>query len=136
MCRSRGDFSKDDPDDPMRTAMRQMVGVFAQLERAMIAKRLRDGRRHKSDLGGYGHGAPPDGYRAEGRALVPDPGEQETLSRIRQFRAEGASLREIARALTNEGRRPRRGERWCLFRDAPASFNAERLWLTLADPRE
>jgi DNA invertase Pin-like site-specific DNA recombinase len=32
-----------DPDDPIRTAMRQMMGVFAQLERSMIAAQLRHG---------------------------------------------------------------------------------------------
>ena len=36
-----GPVLQDDPDDPMRTAMRQMAGVFAQLERAMLVKRLR-----------------------------------------------------------------------------------------------
>lgn len=38
------EVQRDDPDDPMRTAMREMAGVFAGLERRMIAKRLRDGR--------------------------------------------------------------------------------------------
>jgi len=35
-----GEVLQDDPDDPMRTAMRQMMGVFAQLERAHISARL------------------------------------------------------------------------------------------------
>ena len=39
---------RDDPDNPMRTAMRQMAGVFSQLERSMIAERLRDGRKAKA----------------------------------------------------------------------------------------
>jgi DNA invertase Pin-like site-specific DNA recombinase len=39
-----GEVPPDDPDDPMRTAMRQMAGVFAELDRRMIVKRLRDGR--------------------------------------------------------------------------------------------
>jgi DNA invertase Pin-like site-specific DNA recombinase len=46
-----GEVLRDDPDDPMRTAMRQMVGVFAQLERAMIAARMRAGRRLKAQRG-------------------------------------------------------------------------------------
>ncbi|NEW71007.1 recombinase family protein [Streptomyces rhizosphaericus] len=45
------------PDDPMRTAMRQMRGVFAQLERSVIAARLRHGRREKAEQGGYAYGA-------------------------------------------------------------------------------
>ena len=44
-----GEVLRDDPDDPMRRALRQIVGVFAELDRAMTVKRLRDGRRAKSD---------------------------------------------------------------------------------------
>lgn len=33
----------------MRTAMRQIAGVFAALERATIAKRMRDGCRAKAE---------------------------------------------------------------------------------------
>src|SRR5215469_8140179 len=43
---------EDDPDDPMRTAMRQMRGVFAQLDRALIIKRMRNGRKAKAADGG------------------------------------------------------------------------------------
>lgn len=48
-CGDGGEVLPDDADDPMRTAMREMAGVFAQLDRAMITKRLRDGRRVKAD---------------------------------------------------------------------------------------
>jgi DNA invertase Pin-like site-specific DNA recombinase len=54
-----GEVLTDDPEDPMRTAMRQMAGVFFQLDRAMIVKRLWDGRRLKAERGGYAHGRPP-----------------------------------------------------------------------------
>jgi hypothetical protein len=37
----------NDPDDPMRTVIRPVMGGFAELDRAMIAKRLRDDRRVK-----------------------------------------------------------------------------------------
>ena len=53
-----GEVTPDDPDDPMRTAMRQMAGVFAQLDRAMVIKRLRNGRQTKAERGGYAGGAP------------------------------------------------------------------------------
>jgi DNA invertase Pin-like site-specific DNA recombinase len=107
-----GEVLADDPADPMRTAMRQMAGVFFQLDRAMIVKRLRDGRRHKAETGGYAHGRPPYGWRAEGGELVEDEAEQVVLARIQQLHAEGSSLRTIAAALEAEGHRPRRGQRW------------------------
>ncbi len=107
-----GELREDDPDDPYRTAMRQMRGVFSQLERATIRKRMRDGRRLKAEQGGYAGGAPSLGFRAEGRALVPDDEEQAVLGRIVALRGQGASLRAICDALEAEGLRSKRGGRW------------------------
>ena len=107
-----GEVVQDDPDDPMRTAMRQMVGVFSELERAMITKRLRNGRREKAAQGGYAQGRPPFGYRAEGGELVPDKAEQDALKVMRRMRDRGSSYREIASALTDKGISPRQSERW------------------------
>lgn len=87
-----GEVMEDDPDDPMRTALRQMVGVFAQMERGMIAARLRAGRRRKHAEGGYAYGGPPYGFRAERGALVPVPHEQAIVCRMSELRAEGLSL--------------------------------------------
>lgn len=113
-----GEILQDDPEDPMRTAMRQMMGVFAQLERGMIAARLRSGRRLKAEQGGYAYGAPPLGKKAvkvheeKGnkitRELADDEAERKTLDRILGLRREGASVREIARTLEAEGHKPKR----------------------------
>ena len=105
-------MAHDDPDDPMRTAMRQMMGVFAQLERGMIVARLRRGRQVKKDLGGYAHGRPPYGYLAEGGALVPVAQEQAAISRARELSKRGKSLRQIADVLGQEGHLPRTGRTW------------------------
>jgi DNA invertase Pin-like site-specific DNA recombinase len=107
-----GEVVQEDPDDPMRTAMRQMVGVFARLERGMVAARLRAGRRRKAARGGFAYGAPPYGKRAVAGELVEDPAEQQVIARIRELHTGGVSLREIARTLNAEGVRPRRGKRW------------------------
>jgi DNA invertase Pin-like site-specific DNA recombinase len=107
-----GEVLADDPDDPMRTAMRQMAGVFFQLDRAMIVKRLRDGRRHKAEAGGYASGRPPFGWRAEGKELVEDPIEQATLARLLTLHGEGRSLRAIGAQLDSEGLPARGGGSW------------------------
>src|SRR5438105_1838807 len=108
-----GEVPRDDPDDPMKTALRQMIGVFAQLERGMIAARLRSGRLLKAERGGYaGFGAPPYGTRSVAGVLVLDPAEHGGLKRARALRAAGASLRTIAKTLTAEGYRPKRTDRW------------------------
>jgi DNA invertase Pin-like site-specific DNA recombinase len=107
-----GEVLADDPEDPVRTFVRQVLGAVSQLEAGMIARRLRRGRLHKAESGGYAHGAPRYGWRAEGGELVPDPAEQAVVERIRALRADGASLRDIAGVLNAEGVRSKRGGRW------------------------
>jgi DNA invertase Pin-like site-specific DNA recombinase len=108
-----GQVLRDDPDDPMRIFVRQVMGAAAQLERNLVASRMRAGRRLKAERGGYaGFGSPPLGFRAEHREMAPDVDEQITLARITELRARGRSLREIAATLTEEGHRTKRGGRW------------------------
>jgi DNA invertase Pin-like site-specific DNA recombinase len=107
---SSREVPQDDPDDPMRTAMRQMAGVFAQLERAMAIKRMRNGRAEKHASGGYAYGGPPYGWRAVEHELVPDEAEQAVRARMRALRDSGASFRAIADALNAEGIPARRGQ--------------------------
>ncbi len=106
-----GEVRQDDADDPMRTAMRQMAGVFAQLERGMVVKRLRNGRQTKAAQGGHSVGRAPYGWHAQGGELVPEPEEQAVIARIRGWKAEGTSLAEIGRRLNAEGL-PSRAGRW------------------------
>jgi DNA invertase Pin-like site-specific DNA recombinase len=108
----RGEILEDDPEDPMRTAMRQMRGVFAQLERSMIRKRMMEGKRTKKAQGGYIGGAPPYGYSAVDGALVPDEDEQAALRRIVALHAQGVSLRGICKTMDAEGYRPKRSKAW------------------------
>jgi DNA invertase Pin-like site-specific DNA recombinase len=102
---------RDDPEDPMRTAMRQMAGVFAQLDRSLIVKRLRNGRETKAARGGHAVGAPPYGMRAADAELVRDDAEQAVVARICEWNHNGDSFAAIARRLNDAGVRARRG-RW------------------------
>ena len=102
----------DDPADPSRRLIRQVLGAVADYDRAMIRLRLTAGRRRKAERGGFTGGAPPYGRRAEDRELVVDVDEDVALARIRQLVDAGASLRTIGAALTAEGHRPRHGGRW------------------------
>lgn len=114
-----GPVPRDDPDDPMRTAFREMAAVFAGLERRLISKRLRDGRKAKAAAGGHATGAVPFGWRSEKRSadnphgrLVAVPAEQKALARMMEMCALGASSRQIAAVLTAEGHPTKRGGRW------------------------
>jgi hypothetical protein len=109
----QGEILPDDPEDPMRTTMRQMMGVFAQLDRGMTVAKLRRGRRIKGEQGKYAYGAPPYGWQAHKKELTLVEMEQAGRARARQLRDEDElSYREIAAVLDAEGLRPKRGERW------------------------
>lgn len=111
-----GEVLSDDPDDPMRTAMRQVVGVFAELDRRMVVKRLRDGRTAKASAGRKAVGAYVYGEQGQGegrdRDAAPHPGEAAAVARILELRAAGHSYRAIGRTLDAEGIRPRRAAAW------------------------
>lgn len=92
------------PADPYRRTVRQILSRAAANEQALAALRASSTRAAA--------GAPPYGYRSEDGDFVPEPSEQETLSRIAELRAKGATLREIAQTLEKEGRQPRRSDRW------------------------
>ncbi|HVF53170.1 MAG TPA: recombinase family protein [Actinomycetota bacterium] len=108
----QGEILQDDPDDPMRMGFRLMAGVFSQIERAMIAKRLRDGRKLKAERGGFAFGSPPLGFTAQDGALVPDEAEQAAVARIHELRAQGLSIRQVIATLEDEGHRTKRGGQW------------------------
>ncbi|MGI8520270.1 MAG: recombinase family protein [Actinomycetota bacterium] len=105
-------YLEDDPQDPSRKLIRQVLGAVSEYERAMISLRLRSGRMRKAELGGFAYGAPPFGYRAEDGVLVCEPSEQAAARRITELRAAGRSFREIAAALTAEGHRTKTGKTW------------------------
>jgi DNA invertase Pin-like site-specific DNA recombinase len=111
-----GRVLRDDPDDPMRTALRQVVGVFAELDRRMVVKRLRDGRLAKAASGRKAVGAYPYGFAATGkgrtRDAAPLPVEQAVVAEIVGARASGMTYRQIAALLDVSPHQPRRAERW------------------------
>lgn len=111
-----GEVLRDDPDDPMRTAIRQVQGVFAELDRKTVVKRLRDGRKAKADAGRHAVGQYAYGTRGVGkgreRDAAPREDEQATIARIVELRAQGASYRAICGVLDAEGKRPRKAVSW------------------------
>ena len=104
-----GEIQQDDPDDPMRTAMRQMAGVFAELDRRMIVKRLRDGRKAKAAEGGKAAGRYPFGWGKSGEIER----EQGVLAHIRVLRSQGRSWQDVADDLNKRAHfHTRAGGKW------------------------
>jgi DNA invertase Pin-like site-specific DNA recombinase len=102
----------DDPDDPSRQLIRQIMGAIGQYERSLIALRLRAGRDRKRALGGYSGGAPGFGWRAHDGDLEPVPGEQDVIETIRRLRGDGRSYAGVADELNARGLEARHGGRW------------------------
>lgn len=111
-----GEVAKDDLDDPMRNAMRQMMGVFAELDRKTVVKRLRDGRRAKAEAGRHAVGQYAFGYTGTGKGRERDAGEHSeekaVVDRVVELRSGGASYRTICATLDAEGLKPRRAATW------------------------
>lgn len=92
------------------------MDAFAERERKMVAKRLRDGRLAKAAAGRKAVGDYPFGYTATGkgreRDARPIEAEQKAVARIVELRRAGLSYREIATTLDAEGHKPRRAVSW------------------------
>ncbi len=108
-----GEHLEDDASDPMRTAMRQMRGVFHQLDRGLIVKRLTEGRTAKGEKGGYAYGAPRYGQQSVDKTLTPDELEEQHVQQMERWRdEEGLSIRAITARLNEQGIPSKRGGRW------------------------
>lgn len=100
-----GEVPQDDPNDPYRTFVRHVMGAAAQLERALIVKRMADGRRRAIERGRSIGPAPSFGWLKDlddpGR-LVPDPATfylvEEAVRRLNS----GSTLRKVGDFLSTQ----------------------------------
>jgi DNA invertase Pin-like site-specific DNA recombinase len=111
-----------DPDDPTRKLMRQMLGAFAEYEKAIITLRLAAGRAAKRATGGKGSGSYPFGWSKDG----PVEREQAVLSVIKTMLTNGDGFATIARYLNaRPDHQPRRGKKgWTRQMVAAVADNA------------
>lgn len=110
-----GPIKRDDPDDPMRTFVRQVMGAAAELERGLVRARLQGGRRRKAARGEWigGHRLHRRyGYEVVDAAYVPVEAEQRAIRRMAELREDGDTYRAVADALTTEGYEPPAGSAW------------------------
>ena len=94
-------------NDPANILFRQVIGAFAQFEKARIAERMSGGRKQKAKTGGYAGGGAPIGYTAQhGRkTLEVDTFKIVAVQRVFSIRNQnpGITLRAIAQKLNEEG---------------------------------
>lgn len=104
-------------DDPVAIAFRQIIGVFAELEKRQLVRRLQAGRSAKHRRGGYAGGQTiPYGLRVQGEGdeavLVANESEALVVKRIYEWRAAGQTLRSIAETLNDKGVPTQQGSQW------------------------
>ena len=102
--------------DPTRVLMRQIMGAFAQYERAVIVSRTRTARERIRARGGRCEGQAPYGYQVAGqkgqKRLEPIEAEQKVIQDVHTMRLQGRSIASIAKIL-NLGQIPsRHGKPW------------------------
>ena len=100
-----------DGDDPFRKAFRQMLGVFSEFEKAMIALRLEGGRERRARQGGW-HGGNIFGYSNKDGALEIEPQEAEIVKIIYELRSKKITLRKIAKHLNDLHCSTKRHTKW------------------------
>ncbi|MCA9359937.1 recombinase family protein [Candidatus Kaiserbacteria bacterium] len=89
-------------DDPFRKAFRQMLGVFAEFEKAMITLRMKNGRNN-AVAKGFWHGGQVYGYDASNGRLVINKSEADIVRRIFHMkRYQRMNCSQIARTLNAE----------------------------------
>lgn len=102
-----------DSKDPTRILFRQIMGSYAQFEKAMITMRLTAGRINKARKGKHAGGGVALGYQSKDRDLTIDEDRAETIKKIFYLkRYKRLGLRGIARELNARGIKTARGGQW------------------------
>jgi len=119
-AQGEGDL-RNDPEDPSRALIRQVLGAVSAYKRAMIVLRMKRGRMAKAAAGGFATGSPPFGWESDGEGGLREVASQQAAIRdIIKMREQGSSLQKIADELNNRGEpTKRKGGKWY-----PATVNA------------
>jgi DNA invertase Pin-like site-specific DNA recombinase len=108
-----GEVKRDDPDDPYRTFVRQVMSAAAQLERGLVVARMQGGRKRRKRQGYHIGGSRPFGYTVgEDGQLVPVAREQHLIRRVKGLRTRGWTYARIADKLNAEGKAAPAGGAW------------------------
>jgi site-specific DNA recombinase len=100
-----------DTGSPAGRMLVSMLGAFAEFERARIAERIADVAFDLRSRRKVYCRHQPFGYKRDGSTLVPDARQQAALATLRHMHSEGASYRQMAAWLTENGIQPK-GRAW------------------------
>lgn len=98
---------------PAARLIRQIMGAFAEYERAIIRERTALARAVKVGRG-EAIGPTPFGFRRSGKRLVPHSDEISVIEHVVSARQEGKSYQAICSTLNSDNVRTKRGKRWTI----------------------
>lgn len=102
-ARTGEDITEAVQSDPMRKALVQIQGVFAELEKGMLVQKLRKARTQVKIATGRCEGRKPFGYY---------PGEKDRLELIFELWKQGHVISQISMYLNIKGIKTRSGGKW------------------------
>lgn len=101
-----------DTSTPTGKMILTMMAAVAELEKAQINERCRNGKKAKAANGGYVHGSPAYGFQAQDKGLAAKDSEQQVIEVIRRHRKSGKSYAEVAEYLNSQSIPTKRGSQW------------------------
>lgn len=108
-----GDGLVDSNDkDGTRTFVRQVMGAFAEYQRASLVDKAREGKLRAKAAGRHTDGLAPFGWKIEDKQLVLDSYGQDILGKIEMYREMKRSWKWIADFLNNNGLSTAGGGKW------------------------
>jgi DNA invertase Pin-like site-specific DNA recombinase len=111
-----GEVLAEDPDDPSRNLIRQVMGSVIEYEKNMLVMRMRQGKNVKRATGRKAEGQYAYGQQATGTGRERDAGPQQEqqaiIRRIVDARQAEQSFRVICQMLNADGIPTKRGNQW------------------------
>jgi len=101
-------------EDATASLIRSILFAVSRFEKEMIRARIKAALAVKRSRGERLGGAPPYGFRVEGKALVPHDEESGIKDRLREWRADGLTIRALQERATTEGLVSRAGKPFTL----------------------
>ncbi|MFW6016945.1 MAG: recombinase family protein, partial [bacterium] len=102
-------------NDYMTKAMRQIVGVFAELEKNRIADRLVRGRRRKAKNGKKASGNCPLGYKYHNGKVVIDKQNVRIIEEIFKLYLKERSIKKVMDIINDKDYRTQRGNKFSKY---------------------
>lgn len=98
-----------DLEDPLQKAFKRIADIFAELEKDVIAARLKEGRINRAKNGQRGSGPIPFGYSKKDGILELEQKEADWVEKAFRWAAKGKSYTKIIKTLNKRGAVTRRG---------------------------